>query len=112
MHRDFKLESEKKWSWPDGYIKVAVDLTRQPTDDYMVVSPTAYVGVAWSNLRHKHAQEAWEFVLDHQQRCLAYYENIASNSELTNLAQCITPWFGTYVMPGHDPLPFWLKFSV
>ena len=55
------------------------------------------LSVAWAELRKKHANESFQFVCQHQERCLQVYDNAVSQTSLQlQLSDKVEAWFAEH----------------
>ena len=79
--KQFAEESNRKWQWPKAYEAIAEPITQLedvPNGDDEVYD----INQAWAALRRKHAIECQDFIMQHQSRALAYFENKTGNSSV------------------------------
>ena len=79
--KQFAEESNRKWQWPKAYEAIAEPIT--PLEDVPNGDDEVYdINQAWAALRRKHALECQDFIMQHQSRALAYFENKTGNSSV------------------------------
>ncbi|CAE7242428.1 unnamed protein product [Symbiodinium sp. CCMP2592] len=93
LHLHFQAEASFKWQFTKLYASHAkpVDCEEQMADDDYELS------VAWAELRKKHANECFQFVCQHQERCLQVYDNAVSQTSLQlQLSDKVEAWFAEH----------------
>lgn len=71
LHRHFESEAKFMWQFPEAYALQA--LPQADTEDHLSL---AYdLRASWTELRTRHAREAFDFVLKHQEKIHEYYSN-------------------------------------
>ena len=93
LHPHFQAEASFKWQFTKLYASHAkpVDCEEQMADDDYELP------VAWAELRKKHANECFQFVCQHQERCLQVYDNAVSQTSLQlQLSDKVEAWFAEH----------------
>ena len=90
MHPHFQAEARQQWQWTKIYAAVAVPLDHEDT-----MSENPYdIAEAWNQMRARHAQECFDFVSCHQERCVQHYEALVRQSSLQQkLLDKVISWF-------------------
>lgn len=90
LHNHLQSEADFKWQWTKLYLATA-----QPVSVEQDMHGEGYsVADSWARMRRKHAEECFQFVCQHQQQCVALYENQVSLPALKQrLFDQLDVWF-------------------
>ncbi|CAE7491108.1 unnamed protein product [Symbiodinium natans] len=98
LHSHFKAEAEFRWQFTKIYLAQAM-----PTaGDDMSDAPFSVVD-AWAAMRERHAKECFEFIVQHQEKCVNLYDGLIECTALKqSLLDKLDAWFAQHSFADAD----------
>ena len=96
LHPHFEAEAKHQWQFTKLYIAHAQPVAHEQTD----MTDGYDLKEAWSSMRRRHAKECFDFVCQHQEKCMELYDGLVKFPVLQQkLSDRLDSWF---VQHGYD----------
>ena len=98
LHPHFEAEAKHQWQWTKLYMTEAQPLTNEGSG----MADHFDLKEAWSAMRRRHAKECFEFVCQHQEKCVEMYDNLVKLPVLQQkLDDRLNSWFSQHGYDDH-----------